>query len=83
MLNEKERMKQKIDDGSTPDALYFMYHQISTAMDSSDAERRRCGEFAGTLEELIALRDRVASRVAIFPLYAKALHECKAAAADL
>lgn len=74
------KQQQIIDDASTKETLYGMYADIES-ISISDGERRRCGRFEGTEEELWPLKDRVICRIALVDRYAGAFEEVKTAMA--
>lgn len=67
--------KEKIDNCSTKDRLYELYHQYTKGIDKAKE-----GAYQ---DHLWAMRDRVIVRLAIFDLYGKALQEAKTADVDL
>ena len=74
-MNVTAEAKKKIDDSSTPDALYQLYHQYTADIDKAKS--------IAIQDHLWALRDRVVVRLALFDLYGKALKEAKSADIDV
>lgn len=75
-IQAQRDMEQLIDDASTRDVLYGMYHELTNIM-KDDGYRRRAVRFEGTFDELLTLRSRVLRRLATFDAWCDALKEAR------
>ena len=83
-ITQKMKQEQIIDNCSTRDGLYQMYHQLSRDIDAAGKLHPFfSGPFEGTEDELWAFRDHVIVRLAVFEAYGKALKEAQKAEVDL
>jgi len=59
-----------------------MFRDIEKILDT-DGQRRRSGQFEGTFDELMPLRDRIIYRLTLFNAYGVTLEQARKAAKDV